>query len=62
MLSQQTVAELLQCVHDSAEAIATGGPGVKKQIFEKWEKGCMSPNGRVIAALTERTLLNPSFC
>ncbi|KAF9691649.1 hypothetical protein EKO04_010520 [Ascochyta lentis] len=53
-LSSQTVADLLQCVHESAEAVATGGPGVRKQEFNKWEKGCVNPNGRVIAALTER--------
>jgi len=54
MLSQETVTELLKCVIDSAEAIATGGPGVRRQEFSQWDKGCVNPNGRVIAALTER--------
>ncbi|KAF2830261.1 phytanoyl-CoA dioxygenase, partial [Ophiobolus disseminans] len=54
MLPKNKIAELLQCVHESAEAIATGGPGAKRQEFSKWEKGCVNPNGRVIAALTER--------
>ncbi|KAJ4340933.1 hypothetical protein N0V95_007365 [Ascochyta clinopodiicola] len=53
-LSSDSVAELLQSVHESAEAIATGGPGAKKQVFDKWTKNCVNPNGRVIAALTER--------
>lgn len=54
MLAQESVAELFQCVHECAEAIATGGPSVKKQVFSGWVEGCVNPNGRVIAALTER--------
>jgi hypothetical protein len=53
-LPKETVAELLQCVNDSAEAIASGGENVRRQEFTLLENGCVNPNGRVIAALTER--------
>jgi len=56
-LSRETVSELLQCVHNTAEAIATGGPSVRQREFSKFEDSCVNPNGRVIAALTESTYI-----
>lgn len=55
ILSEESVADLLQCVQGSAEAIATDGALVRKQVFSGWTDACVNPNGRVIAALTERT-------
>ncbi|KAJ8109241.1 hypothetical protein OPT61_g7608 [Boeremia exigua] len=51
-LSNQTVVELLQCVQESATALATGGPGVTKQVFSGMDKVDVNPNSRVIALLT----------
>jgi hypothetical protein len=52
-LSKETVAELLSCVHRSAEALATPGhEKVKEHTYDQQQKMHVSAVGRALAILT----------